>query len=291
VPKGKSLGEIEADEGGVVKESLVGMAQTKRAAQRKQTRIEGAHPAPRLRRASVCCQGCLLLQYAPSTPPWLPRCCSCRYAWGGSSERASAAASALPQPCRWWSLEQAPPAKHTEALAERTEAPAADTELVGDADLEAVEERLQAPADGGVALEPFNLEQERAEGFFDEEGHYVEKKDEEERDAWLASGEGARRRRRLFAAELTGIPAGRPYGACSDQGASQPCRKQSQCCLCSAWRCARRRQRHARLCAPSRGADQAPRARAAQRRWSASACAARSPSASAQWRPRRPRRK
>ena len=58
-----------------------------------------------------------------------------------------------------------------------------------------MEERLAAPADGGVALEPFNLEQERAEGFFDEEGHYVEKKDEEERDAWLASGEGARCRR------------------------------------------------------------------------------------------------
>ena len=46
VPKGKSLGEIEADEGGVVKESLVGMAQTKRAAQRKQARIEGVPPAP-----------------------------------------------------------------------------------------------------------------------------------------------------------------------------------------------------------------------------------------------------
>ncbi len=41
VPKGKTLGEIEADEGGVVKESLVGMAQTKRAAQRKQAHIEG----------------------------------------------------------------------------------------------------------------------------------------------------------------------------------------------------------------------------------------------------------
>ena len=39
---------------------------------------------------------------------------------------------------------------------------------------------------------PFNLEQERREGFFDEEGHYVEKKDEEEKDAWLASGEGLR---------------------------------------------------------------------------------------------------
>jgi len=67
----------------------------------------------------------------------------------------------------------------------------ADTELVGDADLEAVEEQLEVPEDEGVALEPFNLEQERREGFFDEDGHYVEKKDEEEKDAWLASGEGA----------------------------------------------------------------------------------------------------
>lgn len=67
----------------------------------------------------------------------------------------------------------------------------ADTELVGDADIEAVEERLEVAEDDGVALEPFNLEQERREGFFDEEGHYVEKKDEEEGDAWLASGEGA----------------------------------------------------------------------------------------------------
>ena len=45
VPKGKTLGEIEADEGGTVKESLVGMAQTKRAAQRKQAHIDGAHPS------------------------------------------------------------------------------------------------------------------------------------------------------------------------------------------------------------------------------------------------------
>ena len=39
--KGQDAWEIEADEGGVVKESLVGMAQTKRAAQRKQAHIEG----------------------------------------------------------------------------------------------------------------------------------------------------------------------------------------------------------------------------------------------------------
>lgn len=45
VPKGKTLGEIEADEGGTVKESLVGMAQTKRAAQRKQAHIDGMQPS------------------------------------------------------------------------------------------------------------------------------------------------------------------------------------------------------------------------------------------------------
>ena len=35
--------------------------------------------------------------------------------------------------------------------------------------------------------------QERAEGFFDEGGHYVERKDEDEdeKDAWFASAKGA----------------------------------------------------------------------------------------------------
>ena len=41
-----------------------------------------------------------------------------------------------------------------------------------------------------MTLEPFNLERERAEGHFDESGHYVENKaDESNRDAWLDSGQ------------------------------------------------------------------------------------------------------
>ena len=71
MPKGKSLGEIEADEGGVVKESLVGMAQTKRAAQRKQTRIEGAHRAPDCAELRVLL-GLLAFQLcAKDLPGWL----------------------------------------------------------------------------------------------------------------------------------------------------------------------------------------------------------------------------
>lgn len=48
--------------------------------------------------------------------------------------------------------------------------------------------------DDGIKLEPFNLAQERQDGFFDEEGHYVEKQDKEEeeaeKDAWFASTKG-----------------------------------------------------------------------------------------------------
>ncbi len=42
----------------------------------------------------------------------------------------------------------------------------------------------------GIALEPFNLKRERAEGHFDESGHYVEhgQDDAASRDAWLDSG-------------------------------------------------------------------------------------------------------
>ncbi len=72
--------------------------------------------------------------------------------------------------------------------------PAAETELVGVGDLEEVEEALEVEEDDGVTLEPFNLAQERREGYFDEGGHYVEhrNKDEEEleKDAWLASSKG-----------------------------------------------------------------------------------------------------
>ncbi len=58
--------------------------------------------------------------------------------------------------------------------------------------VEEAEELLDREEDDGVKLEPFNLAQERAEGHFDESGHYVEnKKDEsEETDAWLGSEDG-----------------------------------------------------------------------------------------------------
>ena len=71
----------------------------------------------------------------------------------------------------------------------------ADTELVGDDALEEVEEALEMDEDDGIKLEPFNLAQERQEGFFDEGGHYVERRDkdeeEAEKDAWFASTRGA----------------------------------------------------------------------------------------------------
>ena len=43
-----------------------------------------------------------------------------------------------------------------------------------------------------MTLEPFNLAQERAEGYFDEGGHYVENKkdDADQTDAWLGSADG-----------------------------------------------------------------------------------------------------
>ena len=70
----------------------------------------------------------------------------------------------------------------------------ADTELVGEDALEEVEEALEMDEDDGIKLEPFNLAQERQEGFFDDDGHYVERhdKDEEEaeKDAWFASIRG-----------------------------------------------------------------------------------------------------
>lgn len=58
--------------------------------------------------------------------------------------------------------------------------------------VEEAEELLDREEDDGVKLEPFNLAQERAEGVFDESGHYVEntKDDAEETDAWLGSEDG-----------------------------------------------------------------------------------------------------
>lgn len=64
---------------------------------------------------------------------------------------------------------------------------AADTDL--DENLEEAEEELGKEEEEGVAFEPFNLAQERREGHFDEGGHWVEDKadDEDLKDAWLGS--------------------------------------------------------------------------------------------------------
>jgi CD2 antigen cytoplasmic tail-binding protein 2 len=43
--------------------------------------------------------------------------------------------------------------------------------------------------DDGILIEPFNLEQEREEGYFDEQGNFVEYIDNEIKDAWLDSVE------------------------------------------------------------------------------------------------------
>lgn len=60
-------------------------------------------------------------------------------------------------------------------------------------DLSAAEEHYkdnETFVDDGITMEPFNLEQERAEGYFDEQGNYVEYINENEiKDAWLDSVE------------------------------------------------------------------------------------------------------
>ncbi len=72
--------------------------------------------------------------------------------------------------------------------------PTAETELVGDEEIHEVEEALEVEEEDGITLEPFNLAQERRDGYFDEGGHYVEhkNKDEEEveKDAWFADSKG-----------------------------------------------------------------------------------------------------
>jgi len=76
-------------------------------------------------------------------------------------------------------------------LYETLEVPAGeDTDMPSH--VEEAEEILDREEDDGVKLEPFNLAQERAEGHFDESGHYVENKkdDTEETDAWLGSDDG-----------------------------------------------------------------------------------------------------
>ncbi|GIL61778.1 hypothetical protein Vafri_16164 [Volvox africanus] len=108
--KGKTFAEIEAEEGGPIKESLVGMAHTKRALDRKKRDLE-----------------------------------------------------------------------------------------VGDTDVVTNTERyekdtLEVEQEDGITFEPFNLKQEREEGYFDEDGNYVLRKQggeegEDEKDAWLNSDE------------------------------------------------------------------------------------------------------
>lgn len=41
--------------------------------------------------------------------------------------------------------------------------------------------------DAGEPIEPFNLRNERAEGYFDESGNFVWKKEVDASDPWLAS--------------------------------------------------------------------------------------------------------
>ncbi|KXZ50512.1 hypothetical protein GPECTOR_16g687 [Gonium pectorale] len=109
--KGKTLAEIEAEEGGPVKESLVGMAQTKRALDRKRREVDV-----------------------------------------GDTEVVA----------------------HTERFEQDT---------------------LEVEEEDGIKFEPFNLKQEREEGYFDEDGNYVFRKaaegeaGEEGKDAWLDSEE------------------------------------------------------------------------------------------------------
>lgn len=60
-------------------------------------------------------------------------------------------------------------------------------------DITAAEEQYKANetfVDDGIKIEPFNLDQEREEGYFDEQGNYVEYVNENEiKDAWLDSAE------------------------------------------------------------------------------------------------------
>lgn len=67
-----------------------------------------------------------------------------------------------------------------------------DTELV--ANVEDAEEEIETEAkedNGEIELTAFNLKEERETGYFDADGHYVERKDEDEdaTDAWLQSTE------------------------------------------------------------------------------------------------------
>ncbi|GJP73204.1 hypothetical protein CLOP_g3943, partial [Closterium sp. NIES-67] len=65
-----------------------------------------------------------------------------------------------------------------------------DTAFGGVEDVVGAEEDFQGEEEEKEAIEPFNLQQEREEGYFDAEGNYVEyREDTEATDAWLATAE------------------------------------------------------------------------------------------------------
>ncbi|CAI5475465.1 unnamed protein product, partial [Closterium sp. Yama58-4] len=65
-----------------------------------------------------------------------------------------------------------------------------DTAFGGVEDVARAEEDFQGEEEEQEAMEPFNLQQEREEGYFDAEGNYVEyREDTEATDAWLATAE------------------------------------------------------------------------------------------------------
>ena len=69
----------------------------------------------------------------------------------------------------------------------------ADTGMLDVNNMVIAEEALEHDEDDGNKLEPFNLEQERQEGHFDESGNYVENREEDDptlQDAWLTSDDG-----------------------------------------------------------------------------------------------------
>lgn len=66
-----------------------------------------------------------------------------------------------------------------------------DTDLP--VDVEAAEEAAAVDEEDGVKFTAFNLKEERATGYFDEDGGYVERKEEDpdDKDAWLEADGGA----------------------------------------------------------------------------------------------------
>ncbi|CAK9190507.1 unnamed protein product [Sphagnum jensenii] len=64
-----------------------------------------------------------------------------------------------------------------------------DTSVIDDV-AAAEEEEGEDRTEDGIEIEPFNLNQEREEGYFDAEGNYVEyRNDDEHKDAWFESTE------------------------------------------------------------------------------------------------------